>query len=100
MIVWKVEFENLRVACFECGKIGHSSDSCPLLHPAASPAALPLLCGAWMLVRRKSRRNLRDQDKKGKQESEAGIPGSGKDGKNGQRPQAGLLEGEMLTSAH
>ncbi|CAI0437188.1 unnamed protein product [Linum tenue] len=95
----KVEFENLPVVCFECGKIGHSTDSCPLLHPTVSPAALPLPGGTstetrpespeenpgygpWMLVSRKSRRNPRDQGQKGKQDNETGILGTGKDGKN------------------
>ncbi|CAL1375631.1 unnamed protein product [Linum trigynum] len=95
----KVEFENLPVVCFECGKIGHSTDSCPLLQPTESPAALPLLGGTstetrpalteenlgygpWMLVSRKTRRTPRDQSKKGKQELENGNFGTGKDGKN------------------
>ncbi|CAI0394510.1 unnamed protein product [Linum tenue] len=96
----KVEFENLPIVCFECGKIGHSSDSCPLLQPVTSPAAISILGGAspdscpelpeenpgygpWMQVSRKSRRNSRGQDAKGKKDAEGGIPGSGKDGKSG-----------------
>ncbi|CAI0627580.1 unnamed protein product [Linum tenue] len=95
----RVEFENLPVVCFECGKIGHPTDSCPLLQPTMSPATLPLLGGTssetrpalteenpgygpWMLVSRKSRRNPRDQNKNGKQELDNGKLESGKDGKN------------------
>ncbi|CAI0419812.1 unnamed protein product [Linum tenue] len=33
---WKsVEYENLPVVCFECGKIGHATATCPLLQPAS-----------------------------------------------------------------
>ncbi|CAL1414072.1 unnamed protein product [Linum trigynum] len=29
----KVEYENLPMVCFDCGKIGHQSTACPLLRP-------------------------------------------------------------------
>ncbi|CAL1412959.1 unnamed protein product [Linum trigynum] len=82
----KVEFENLPIVCFECGKIGHTKLNCPALSQAltaathagspSSPSAAaavgssedPAVFGPWMLVSRKSRRNSRDPAKQGKSE--------------------------------
>ncbi|CAI0465448.1 unnamed protein product [Linum tenue] len=36
----KVEFENLPVVCFECGKIGHTKLNCPALSQALAVATL------------------------------------------------------------
>ncbi|CAI0404925.1 unnamed protein product [Linum tenue] len=81
----KVEYENLPTVCFECGKIGHTSASCPSLRTAVTvlpatqpPSGEPLASptdvlsepnsgfGPWMVVSRKSRRNNKESLKKGK----------------------------------
>ncbi|CAL1372280.1 unnamed protein product [Linum trigynum] len=86
----KVEYENLPAVCFECGKIGHSASECPLIHPTPVATTLAIAgppgtteaveqvaddpnpgFGPWMLVSRKSRRNFRDHEKKGKTDTEA-----------------------------
>ncbi|CAL1398876.1 unnamed protein product [Linum trigynum] len=74
----KVEFENIPVVCFECGKVGHTKITCPLICQNRSDAEgqgrLPSPIsdagvevsgdvagfGPWMLVTRKSRRNQRE----------------------------------------
>ncbi|CAI0548839.1 unnamed protein product [Linum tenue] len=92
----KVEYENLPVVYFECGKIGHNTDACPLLRPAANLLQVTVACdgtpaeparsveesnlgfGPWMLVSKKSRRNSRDSSKNGKAEADMGSGGQGK----------------------
>ncbi|CAL1362247.1 unnamed protein product [Linum trigynum] len=86
-----VEYENLPVVCFECGKIGHNATSCPMLCPVNTPSQLVITggetpatpptvadesnpgFGPWMLVTKKSRRNPRGALKKGKSESDFGA---------------------------
>ncbi|CAI0394807.1 unnamed protein product [Linum tenue] len=75
-----IEYENLPVCCFECGKIGHTTLTCPTLvaksQPPAgearpgSPEAWPETVseekqgfGPWMQVSRKSRRGNRNGEK-------------------------------------
>ncbi|CAL1358153.1 unnamed protein product [Linum trigynum] len=97
-----VEYENIPAACFECGRIGHVSSACPLLHPTTSPVkavqASPAATteeqpgfGPWMLVTRKSRRNSRDLTVKGKAE----IPSNVHIGKTGKEI-AGIKGDENL----
>ncbi|CAI0381183.1 unnamed protein product [Linum tenue] len=80
----QIEYENLPVVCFECGRVGHTNVSCQsreqggrgesvqgALAPAAivadgsSPEANAGF-GPWMVVTRKSRRNLKDTATNGK----------------------------------
>ncbi|CAI0466322.1 unnamed protein product [Linum tenue] len=96
-----VEYENIPAACFECGKIGHVSATCPLLQPTTSPVkAVQSLqtspaaaaeeqpgFGPWMLVTRKSRWNSRDSTVKGKTE----ISSNGHMGKTGK--EVALIKG-------
>ncbi|CAL1395202.1 unnamed protein product [Linum trigynum] len=97
----KVEYENLPTVCFECGKIGHQSTDCPLLRPSSLMAIVTAGggdtqlapteetsetkqgFGPWMLVSRKSRRNSRENQGKGKSEKESGNHGQGKSNRNG-----------------
>ncbi|CAL1363578.1 unnamed protein product [Linum trigynum] len=71
-----LEYENLPVCCFECGKIGHTKETCPNLKPPSPPQLSLVVAGVspspspetttapeekstfgpWMLVTRKSRR--------------------------------------------
>ncbi|CAI0420604.1 unnamed protein product [Linum tenue] len=87
----RVEFENIPIVCFECGKIGHTKISCPELYPeqasnravdfAPSPATVSVGSsseevsgfGPWMLVSRKSRRNQREFPRQGRPEQAEGI---------------------------
>ncbi|CAI0555433.1 unnamed protein product [Linum tenue] len=98
----KIEYENLPEVCFECGKVGHSSVSCPQIRSVSQTGALTVagLLGAdssdattveepsasfgpWMIVTKKSRRNIRDQNRKGKEDSEEGKLIQGNGSKNG-----------------
>ncbi|CAI0428987.1 unnamed protein product [Linum tenue] len=74
----KVEYENLPIVCFECGKIDHTNSTCPLLRQPELDLAvitggetLPEISlvespepqagfGPWMLVTKKHRRTSRD----------------------------------------
>ncbi|CAL1402590.1 unnamed protein product [Linum trigynum] len=69
-----LEYENLPVLCFGCGKIGHTKEACPTLKPATPQLAMvefgkspePVKTGSpeeersgfgpWMVVTRKSRK--------------------------------------------
>ncbi|CAI0552666.1 unnamed protein product [Linum tenue] len=75
-----IEYENLPKVCFECGKVGHTTASCPSLCESAvsirigTAAAPPEKCseesseekagfGPWMQVTRRSRRGTRGHEK-------------------------------------
>ncbi|CAL1353629.1 unnamed protein product [Linum trigynum] len=98
----KVEYENLPTVCFECGKIGHNSSTCPTLRAAETSDQLAIVVGGeapapatteaadsnpgfgpWMLVTKKSRRNPRDQSKKGNLGNDLGREITGQLNKNG-----------------
>ncbi|CAI0467961.1 unnamed protein product [Linum tenue] len=84
----KVEYENLPMVCFECGRVGHTNLSCPDLNrrqgEEGKTVALPAGdasngdtkaesnagYGPWMVVTRKSRRNQGEQIKHGRLEAE------------------------------
>ncbi|CAI0466370.1 unnamed protein product [Linum tenue] len=69
-----LEYENLSVLCFECGKIGHTKEFCPTLKPETPKLAIvefgkppepekacsseeeKIGFGPWMVVTRKSRK--------------------------------------------
>ncbi|CAI0386046.1 unnamed protein product [Linum tenue] len=97
-----VEYENVPVVCFECGRIGHAQASCPSLHSTAPATNLPdaggeLIVGdkgdslepnggfgPWMIVSRNSRRNQRATPNKGKTTEEntvGNVPALGHSGK-------------------
>ncbi|CAI0393616.1 unnamed protein product [Linum tenue] len=112
----KVEYENLPEVCFECGRIGHCSARCPLLIPAASqnavvvaggdsPTGSPAFeedsspgFGPWMLVSRKSRRNSRDFQQKGKVEKDTDVQNLGQGNKQGKRKSGGKEGNQSLPS--
>ncbi|CAL1389402.1 unnamed protein product [Linum trigynum] len=100
----KVEYENIPMVCFECGKIGHTCPCCPKSHPQEPAGALIITSetspegsppasqtvsesqpgfGPWMLVTKKNWRNHRESSKKGKVENDVGTQSLGKFGKNG-----------------
>ncbi|CAI0453960.1 unnamed protein product [Linum tenue] len=99
-----VLYENLPEICFECGKIGHTEDSCPIKRsveatatsPAASPERLvensppssesPAGYGPWMQVTRKSKKQNRKvtQNTVNNQGGDAGR--GGLSGKASQKP--------------
>ncbi|CAI0402618.1 unnamed protein product [Linum tenue] len=97
----KVEYENLPEVCFECGKIGHSADGCPLLRlPQAAGLSDIVVGGAggvptaevseenpgfgpWMLVSRKSRRHSRDLPRKGNSDPDLSRSTQGYSARNG-----------------
>ncbi|CAI0423208.1 unnamed protein product [Linum tenue] len=96
----KVEYENLPEVCFECGRIGHSAETCPTTCPAVVPAQLLITSGTppasppedtnpgfgpWMLVTRKTRRSYREDQRKGKNDQDAGNQLLKSNAKNGLR---------------
>ncbi|CAL1354335.1 unnamed protein product [Linum trigynum] len=93
-----LEYENLPVVCFECGKIGHTKDTCPTLNPPppqlnlvvfGNPPAPATTCspeekvgfGPWMQVTRRSRRGNRNSEKGNSDLSHAEISNQRKGGK-------------------
>ncbi|CAL1412955.1 unnamed protein product [Linum trigynum] len=93
-----IEYENLPDCCFECGKIGHTTMSCPTL--AAKPQLLTGEAnsgsseawpekaseekqgfGPWMQVTRKSRRGNRNGEKGNLNAIIGDTPGIGKAGR-------------------
>ncbi|CAL1361154.1 unnamed protein product [Linum trigynum] len=93
-----IEYENLPTLCFDCGKIGHTTDTCPR---TAVAAKLPITgntttaqdqhtdtqpeekvgFGPWMQVTRRSRRGNRGTEKGNSSNNQGDLPGSGKSGK-------------------
>lgn len=90
--VWRIQYEGLKLICFNCGKIGHKEDSCPravdedqngeptdkghdptIIVPANKPEYLEDF-SSWMLIKKSSRRkpsrqsnaNARDKGNTGK----------------------------------
>lgn len=80
--IWKIQYEGLRMICFNCGKIGHLEEKCPIhmsghnsevppmheegmdITPEISPSPQPDEnhdFGAWMMVKKPPprRRNIR-----------------------------------------
>ncbi|CAL1376491.1 unnamed protein product [Linum trigynum] len=115
----KVEYENLPEVCFDCGKIGHSSSSCPQnslivplgqVPPVNTSPTLPSSAddpnpgfGPWMLVTKRSRRNPREAPRKGKVESSPAnqIPTiASKDGKSGPAIKEGSTSSPFSPSAN
>ncbi|CAI0553870.1 unnamed protein product [Linum tenue] len=106
----KVEFGNLPIVCFECGKIGHTKLNCPSLSQALTVASQsgapspPLVAaavaspedpagfGPWMLVSRKSRRNSRDPPKQGKLEPILGNHNGKERGNSGKEEAVAKME--------
>ncbi|CAI0399275.1 unnamed protein product [Linum tenue] len=88
----KVEYENLPVVCFECGKVGHTNVSCHSTGRGVNSGAeidsmtsavvvageaLPEAnagFGPWMIVSRKSWRNQKDTLTNGKTDQGVAIP--------------------------
>ncbi|CAI0473738.1 unnamed protein product [Linum tenue] len=98
----KVKYENLPVVCFSCGKIGHTEEECPGKRPALPPPgytnpnpATPVEgttgnpeepnpgFGPWLLVTRRSRRNQREGDRKGRMGEEADATAIGNQANSG-----------------
>ncbi|CAL1380146.1 unnamed protein product [Linum trigynum] len=83
----KVEYENLPIVCFECGRVGHTNLSCPALDrrqvgegtTVSLPAGDTMTgvttpetnsgYGPWTVVTRKSRRNQKGSNKHGRSEA-------------------------------
>ncbi|CAL1355746.1 unnamed protein product [Linum trigynum] len=100
-----LEYENLPILCFECGRVGHTKEVCPssvqsapalcLEAPGNSPAVMSAATqaseeekegfGPWMQVTRKSRRGSRDSTKGNSinRKGEGDIQGKGGKGKAG-----------------
>ncbi|CAI0551476.1 unnamed protein product [Linum tenue] len=93
-----LEYENLPMCCFECGKIGHTKETCPNLKPPSpqlsivvaggSPAPETVTTpeekpgfGPWMIVTRKSRRGGSNTRKGNPDSSNNEDANQGKNGK-------------------
>ncbi|CAL1380491.1 unnamed protein product [Linum trigynum] len=90
-----IEYENLPTCCFECGKIGHTSLSCPNLAAKNPLPVAGVMCsnapvtppedrsgfGPWMQVTRRSRRGTRLVEKGKANEFPGESGGFGKAGK-------------------
>ncbi|CAL1353807.1 unnamed protein product [Linum trigynum] len=115
----KVEYENLLEVCFECGKVGHPSVSFPKVRLTPQTGALTVAgnlgvdssdamtvaepsasFGPWMIVTKKSRRNNRDQNRKGKEESEEGKLNQGNGSRNGKNNLARKESGDSAGRPH
>ena len=70
--VWGIQYEGLKMICFQCGRQGHKEEACTLnkdnpmaeephhtiQHPAKeSPVVQTANYGSWMLVKKPARRN-------------------------------------------
>ncbi|CAL1374994.1 unnamed protein product [Linum trigynum] len=93
-----IEYENLPTCCFECGKIGHTSTTCPsltantpemvtgrLVSPTENwsekPSEEKAGYGPWMQVSRRSRRGSRASEKGNSSANQGDSAGSVKAGK-------------------
>ncbi|CAI0438236.1 unnamed protein product [Linum tenue] len=114
----KVEYENLPLVCFECGRIGHMKALCPSLRPEGSAGEIVLAgslsstmtrpaevesnlgFGPWMLVTKKNWRNSRDNHKKGKSEMESGNPNQANVSRNNKSVGKNKESGESTVHSH
>ncbi|KAJ1378330.1 Zinc finger, CCHC-type [Sesbania bispinosa] len=80
--IFPVEYEDLHLVCFQCGRYGHRKDACPLLAAGESsktvepqggdgipqqqrepePKAADASFGPWMIAQRPQRRNSKNQN--------------------------------------
>ncbi|KAA3485757.1 reverse transcriptase [Gossypium australe] len=86
----RVEYESLPAICFNCGKYGHTKDFCPLIQTESSSEKTQAentwtevekednegTYGPWMMVDRKFRSHMRNNNFIKKDNFVRGIPGS------------------------